>query len=253
MKLFGKKTTGPAKETIFFLHIPKCAGTTLTEEIIKKRFKPEELIIFYEQGTKVLIDRLKGMSEKEQKKIRCVAGHFAFGIHKYYTARPATYITLLRDPIERVISHYYFVLRNENHYLHRTVKEKNYTLKEYIENKLTIELNNGQTRIVAGIGWGAEFGKCPPSMLEQAKENLKNHFNAVGVSERFDDFLQLLNHKFGWKPPAYEKQNVSDNRLKKQDIDNETLAVIEKYNRLDMELYRCASHLFSGQFSKGRK
>jgi hypothetical protein len=244
MKLFGKKTTGAAKETIFFLHIPKCAGTTLTEEIIKKRFKSHERIIFYEHSTGVLIDQLKGMAEKEQKKVRCIAGHFAFGIHKYYSARPATYITLLRDPIQRVISHYYFVLRNENHYLHKTVKEKNYTLKEYIENKLTIELNNGQTRILAGIGWGAEFGKCPASMLEQAKENLETHFTAVGVSEKFNEFLQLLNHKLGWEIPKYERQNVSENRLKLEEIDPETLAVVEKYNRLDMELYRYGNKMF---------
>jgi hypothetical protein len=118
MNFFRKISIRPTEKTVFFLHIPKCAGTTLTEEIIKKQFKPPQLIIFYEGGTQVLIDRLKKMPGKEQKKIKCIAGHFAFGIHRFYTARPCTYITLLRDPVERVISHYYYVLRRNDHYLH---------------------------------------------------------------------------------------------------------------------------------------
>jgi hypothetical protein len=228
----------PTEKTVFFLHIPKCAGTTLTEEIIKKQFKPHQLIIFYGEGTQVLIDRLKKMPGKKQKKIKCIAGHFAFGIHRFYTARPVTYITMLRDPVERVISHYYYVLRRNDHYLHQIVKEKHYTLREYVENKLTGEVNNGQTRLLAGIGWGAEFGKCPPAMLDQARENLEKYFTAVGISERFDEFIRLVSRKLDWEVPPYRKKNVSGNRLKLNDIDGETLGIIEHYNRLDLELYR---------------
>ena len=94
--------------TVFFLHIPKCAGSTLSFEIIKKQFKPDQFIFFYDLGYPVVVDRLKGMSRSEQEKIECVAGHLFFGIHRYYIARPTTYITILRDPVERVISHYYF-------------------------------------------------------------------------------------------------------------------------------------------------
>jgi hypothetical protein len=238
------------EKAVFFLHIPKCAGTTLTEEIIKKKFKPHQSIIFYEHGTEVLIDRLKGMSRKEQEKIKCIAGHFAFGIHRYYTVGPVTYITLLRDPIERVISHYYFVLRREEHYLHKIVKEKNYTLEEYVENKLTVELNNGQTRILAGIGWGAEFGKCPSTMFEKAKENLETYFTAVGISERFDGFLELLNHKMGWEIPEYQNRNVRQQNSRATEIDNKTLEVIRKYNRFDIELYKYVQSFFSIELDK---
>lgn len=243
MKFFRKESLLEEEKTVFFLHIPKCAGTTLTEEIIKKKFKPHQLIIFYQQGTQELIRRLKEMPLREQKKIKCIAGHFAFGIHHFYTARPVTYITLLRDPVERVISHYYYVLRRTDHYLHNTVHEKKYSLKEYLENKLSVELNNGQTRILAGIGWGAQFGQCTPAMLDQAKENLHNYFSVVGISEQFTQFIGKVNLKLGWKIPPFQKQNVSENRLKQEDIDGETLEIIKHYNRLDLELYRYACSL----------
>jgi len=243
MGWFAKQLS--AKQTVFFLHIPKCAGTSLTEEVLKKNFKPEELLIFYDHGTEVLIERLDAMSRRQQKKIKCLAGHFAFGVHRYYHARPSTYITLLRHPVERVVSHYYQVCRNELHYLHKIVKAKRLSLKDYLQSRLSIELDNGQTRILAGIGWGADIGKCPDSMLEQAKSNLDTHFSAVGISEKFSEFLPLLHREFGWETSNCKKHNVAENRLRSEDIDPAILQAIEKDNRLDMELYLYAEALFN--------
>jgi len=237
-------------KTVFFLHIPKCAGSTLSYEIIKKQFNPGASIFFYDQGHHVLVDRLKSMSEDEQKNIECIAGHFFFGIHRYYTARPTTYITILRDPIERVISHYYFVLRSNTHYLNKAVTENNLTLKEYVANKLSSELNNGQTRLLAGLEWDVPFGECKGELLDKAKENLETYFTSVGLTERFDEFLRLLNHQLGWKIYFKKKQNVGQNRMKKEDIDSDTITVIERYNQLDTELYRHAQILFEKQYSK---
>ena len=211
--LFRKKTT---EKTILFLHIPKCAGTTLNFEIIKKQFKPHEFIFFYDQGTPALIELLKGMSKKEQKKIKCISGHFYFGVHKYFYVRPATYITILRDPIERIISHYYQVRRWEPHYLYKEVTKNNLTLKKYISNKLSCELNNGQTRILAGLDWHVPFGECTRELLDKAKKNLEKYFVAVGLTEKFNEFLQLLNLKLGWKTYIKKIQNVGQNKFKKE-------------------------------------
>jgi len=208
------------------------------------------MLILTGQSTNVLIERLKKMPGSEQERIKCITGHYAFGIHKYYTARPAVHITMLRDPVERVISYYYYVRRNENHHLHKTVKENNYSLRECIENKLTPELNNGQTRILAGPGWGAKFGNCSDEMLEQAKENLENHFSVVGIAEKFDEFLRVLGHELGWDVTAYKNLNVSGDRMQKEDFDDEDLAVIMKYNRLDIELHRFARTLFERQSAR---
>jgi hypothetical protein len=226
-------------KTIFFLHIPKCAGTTLVEEILKKRFSSREMLIFYELNTEDLVERLKGMSDRKLRRIRCIAGHFAFGIHEYYQIRPSAYITILRNPVDRVISHYKDVVRRPSHYLHDQVTRRKLSLKEYMESGLSLELNNGQTRILAGIGVGTRYGVSSPELLDLAKKHL-DMCEIVGISEDFPSLLGRLEAQWGWHIPHYADRNVSEDRIKDYEIDNETLQVIEGYNDQDMELYRYA-------------
>ncbi len=242
------KKNKPKETTLLFLHIPKCAGTTLTEEILVKRYPSKAIIVFYELGTTALIDRLKAMSKREQRMVKCIAGHFAYGIHKFYQARPCSYITVLREPIDRVVSHYFYVLRRTDHYLHKEVTEKGISLKQYVESGLSTELDNGQTRILAGIGQGAPFGKSSEAMLEKAREHL-NHCEVVGITEEFEGFLELLGHKMGWKISGIADKNVTKDRVKLHNLDEDTLNVIKHYNRFDQELYQHACTLFKDQYS----
>jgi hypothetical protein len=234
-------------EAIIFLHIPKCAGTTLTEEILKKKFIPSRTLIFYIHGTEVLMRQLEEMENSEKRQIQCIAGHFAFGIHRYLP-QPAQYITILRDPVERVLSHYCYAKREPGHYLYKEVNNGNITLRDYVENFDNIEMDNGQTRILAGIGYGADFGRCGEDLLKKAIENLEKHFVGVGLTERFDDFLHYLHVKLGWEIPVYDKQNVTQNRLKVNEVEEKTLDVIKKYNRLDNELYQYAVTRFEKDY-----
>ncbi len=242
------KKSKPKETTLLFLHIPKCAGTTLTEEILVKRYPSKAIIVFYELGTTALIDKLKSMSKREQRAVKCIAGHFAYGIHKFYQARPCSYITVLREPIDRVVSHYYYVLRRTDHYLHKQVTEKRISLKQYVESGLSTEMDNGQTRILAGIGQGAPFGKSSEAMLEKAREHL-NRCEAVGLTEDFNGFLELLAYKTGWKISGISEKNVTADRVQLHDLDKDTLDVIKHFNRFDRDLYAHACTLFKAQYA----
>jgi hypothetical protein len=165
-----------------------------------------------------------------------------FGVHESLP-QPATYITLLRDPVDRVISHYYMIVRSPADIFYNEVTSRKMSLKDFAESGLVPELENGQTRFLGGAGPHVPFGKCTPEILEKAKKNLRDYFSIVGLRERFDETVVLLKKTFGWMNAFYVKDRPKK-RLLKEAISRETLSVIEKYNQLDLELYAFAKERF---------
>lgn len=60
----------------------------------------------------------------------------------------------------------------------------------------------------------------------------------------------LFKRTFGWKNIFYIKKNVTESRPCKEDIPKLTVTAIEKYNKLDIELYRYAKDMFDRLISK---
>ena len=82
------------------------------------------------------------MEEKDQ--IRLLKGHIPFGIHESYSST-AKYVTFLRDPVERIISYYFFLKRRPNHPLHGFKQFNNkMSLQDFVLNMGHDKINNGQ-------------------------------------------------------------------------------------------------------------
>lgn len=229
------------ERSLVFIHIPKAAGTTLNR-IIRRKYSKKN--IFEINGANVLksIDEFKNMPESTRRKIKVVMGHMEFGLHRFLP-QPADYITLLRRPVDRIIAHYYYAKRRPDHYLYDWINKENISLKNYISSKKTVELNNGQTRLLSASE-DVGFGACSVEHLEKAKKNIKEHFAVAGLTERFDETLMLIKKAFGWSMPYYAKTNVRKKRPHSETVEKETLKIIEEYNKLDIALYQYVSERF---------
>ena len=53
------------------------------------------------------------LSDEKKMGIRLLKGHMPFGLHKNLPV-DARYISILRDPIERVTSQYYYIKKNKH-------------------------------------------------------------------------------------------------------------------------------------------
>jgi hypothetical protein len=80
-------------------------------------------------------------------------------------------------------------------------------------------------------------------MLERAKTNLAS-FAVVGLTERFEESLILLQHAFGWPLHCFPARNVGENRPRRTEVGEEAMKAIEDCNRFDLDLYRFACGLF---------
>ncbi len=227
---------------ILFLHIPKTAGSTV--DVVMYREYGEDGIFWCHPDPNMVGQTpadFNKLPEHRRQRYRVVKGHFPFGLHREIKT-PSTYITILRDPVERIISHYAYVKERTDHYLHQRVQAEHLSLRDYVQHELSVELDNGQTRMLVGDrGWEPKFGQCPDEFLDIAKQNLHAHFAAVGTTERFDELLLLLKELLGWSLPLYERRKVSQNRLTRDRISADTLTAIQAVNQLDQQLYNYAS------------
>jgi hypothetical protein len=229
------------KQTIIFLHIPKTAGTTL-HRIIERHYPRDRIYTFWQDGSP---EDFENLSHARRSEFYMLRGHVGFGVHELLPG-PSTYFTVLREPIDRVVSYYYFVRRTSQHYCHELVTSNNMSLKEFVNSRRDFMVDNGQTRMLSGLGQGHElgFGKCTKEHLEKAKRNLQEKFSVVGLTEAFDETLLLLKSEFGWRKIFYARQNVSTDRPIKDELSQSTLNAIAQNNLLDFELYRFATSLF---------
>jgi len=236
-------------ETIIFLHLPKTAGSTLGA-IVKRQYPPEAVYLRYAGPGIGPFQEILALPEPQRARLRLLMGHLPFGIHETLP-RPARYVTILREPVERVVSHYYFVRRRPDHHLHETVTSRRMTLRDFVESGIARELENGQT---TWMGWSPELiardDRSSPELLVRATRNLEDRFVVAGLTERFDETLLVMRERLGWTRSIwYRQENVTRNRPALAEIDEDTRALIVERNGLDIELYRYVRDRFEREIS----
>lgn len=234
-------------EIVIFLHIPKTAGLTLYD-IFDREYGRAHIFTFVggRERLEHSVNTFKALPEGERSAFQLLRGHTPFGIHTQLS-KPFRYMTFLRDPVKRVVSHYYYVLNNPDHLLHETVTSQKMSLETYVASGINYELDNGQTRQLAGITNEIPYGACNQELLEQAKINLKTHFSFVGLTERFNESLLIMRHVLGWRRfPFYVRQNVSREKTAHGEIPAQVVRLLEQYNELDSALYAYGREQFSG-------
>ncbi len=220
--------------SIIFFHIPKTGGITLNS-IIERQYDPSVIYSVYGPQVIKYADEFKSLPLEQRMKYKVLKGHMWLKLKLHeYMPQPWTYISVLRDPIDRTISFYYYILRTPSHYLYEKVVSQKMSLQEFASSEFP-ETSNVQTGLLLDDSF-----KPGQDRLEIAKNNILKYFLLVGVLDKFDDFLLLAQKMFGWKDITYTKQNVTENRPSKKDLSRGTLDVLKKYNQLDIQLYKFA-------------
>ena len=233
-----------AAETVIFLHLPKTAGTTLHRILDKEYPGPATFTIGPDAYAD--IDRFYELPAAELRYLRLLRGHMPFGLHRQLP-QPARYFTMLRDPVERVISYYYFIRRTPEHYLYQTLQATGWDLAALLNSQLPVMMDNGQTRLLSGVWGDVAYGKMSESHLTLAQRHLSEHFAVVGLQEQFDSSLLLMQQAFGWRRIEYEKHNVTRNRPLREELSAATLQAIRDANLIDIQLYEYARQMFKRQ------
>lgn len=219
-------------KTVIFLHIPKTGGRSL-QNILLRKYSPREVVTDAHKK----LDEIAEWPEERKRRIRYLQGHFIYGAHKVLP-QECSYITMLREPVDRVISHYYFIKRSSSHPLHDVVVKPNMNLEEYVASGVCDEVSNDQARLVAGVRRNSPVDV--EEMLRMAKENIDSKFLVAGLLEEFNKTLMLLKSRLGLRNIFYGVRNQTIGRPLKEQIPKHILNLIYEQNYADIELYAYA-------------
>ena len=223
-----------AQPLVVFVHIRKTAGRSLRQLLYRE----------YTRSRTVLVKNYFTQAAASEAFVRDLAAHpppdllVAHGHMLFWPDYPwpegSEFFTMLRDPVDRVISHYYW-LRSRSDRFQKS-------LSEAVQDG-TIE-DNLQTRVISAVM--PPFGEMPQEALDLAVERLEK-FSVVGLTERFDESVVLLTRTLEWRRTVYTRENVTANRKPVDGISDEELELIQQHNALDLELYAAARRHFKKQ------
>ncbi len=212
-------------KSIFFMHIPKCGGTTIDHIFVKlssitknynfKRFKYSEKIKKNKLSTK----------EIDYSRKHFISGHldydFCNNLNNIYKC------SIVRDPISRVVSHYKFMVFRLN------TTPENYPFKTFINEEVRNNRDNLITRHFSGLL--NEKKEISDEVCQEAIKNTKS-FDSIYSLENWDEFLSEVLSLFGLPSILYSKfQEHKYNFIylpKKEDIN-----LINQYYYYDFIIY----------------
>jgi len=229
------------RKKALFDHIPKTGGMTIHK--ILEDFVGNDLSPILNSSFK------EGFQLLNQYKI--VSGHFYFypdDLKKNFLDDLFLF-TLLRDPLDRIISHFFYSKEDTANTGNFVIEAaKTYSLYEYVfsENiNIRNNISNVQVNHFYPSIWNGSNDLSENEKLDLAKKSF-DYYDLVGVYHQFDDFLTVLCYECGW-PPVREipRINVTSKRPKISEIDPKIIQRLEELNQLDLALYEYATQLFN--------
>ena len=186
-----------------FLHIPKTGGSTL-RAIMARQYGVDSIVYCeptspkWPQGETVLSFMKSKMASQ---RVALVTGHYPLGVHEY-VRKPVRYFSMMRDPLDRELSNYYYAFAYPNHFLGEVIRSGQLSFQNFLERH-----NGNQAAFQAYILTGSYPHRN--STLAAAGFNMDRSLAAIGVAERFDESLLFFAKQLGWQPPLYVKRNVT--------------------------------------------
>jgi hypothetical protein len=222
----------------FFDHIPKTGGTACYEYFL------------HSMGTELVspfvLFELAGDALAKHSRRALVSGHF----EPLPGCLPEDRFsfTLLRDPIERILSEYSALLFDEmaqpGHAFEAIRKVKNTPLIELLyeeDPRISIVFRNRQTRHFASYIAVIDDKTSEEAMLNYAKEALAQ-FDLVGVYDDLEGFIDLVCERLRLPiPDTLPAQNVTSKKVPFASLSGREQELLVKLNRADIDLVKYAT------------
>lgn len=211
------------------VHLPKAAGTSFGAAL--EAYFGESLLRDYGDmpintppydRNKAALQRSIENAEAELPGVKCIHGHFLPVKYLLLSRRQNTdFVTWLRHPVERAVSHFYFWQRSfdptTSPPLHRRVMEERWSLERFC---LGPELRNLYSQFLFGFP------------LE--------YFAFIGISEFYNHDFEFFTRAYLGASIEPSKLNVGNAAGRNYEISDTLRSDISRFHSEDMNLYQRA-------------
>lgn len=254
-KIWQRSSELKIEDKIFFLHIPKCGGTSLRLAIEdafnfpkdSKKYDFHLDIMALDSASKNLEKPIIELKREvlnycmAHKSYRYISGHFAYSekaMNSY--GDQWKHITILRDPVSKFFSQYFYNRhkKNDHHKL-------DCRLEDFLETDEAQHLGRNYIYLLVDGIFSQEAAQN--MAIDQAIENLKK-FTLVGSLENLDWFYEDFNNIFGTQLKIEERnKNPLSDKQQKQQITDEMRAQVEEICQPNLQVYQAALDLIQSR------
>jgi hypothetical protein len=231
----------PPHAIVAFVHLPRTAGTAIREAVLRRAFPPD-VTYFVEENPLNLplavgefggpLSALAVSPKAVRDQVRLLVGQMPLDLELLFSDRSVHYLTVLRDPVERAISTYFYCRSEEDNAAHSYALSL--SAAEFAEQGYG-EAQNGMTRFLSGATWGLGYS-TGDQMLAAAVEVL-SRCSFIGLYESLGKDVLALQSLLGL--PHAELPRINE-RPRDRTVGQGERDRIEAANRLDLALYRRA-------------
>ncbi|XP_071838644.1 uncharacterized protein [Apostichopus japonicus] len=214
--LYPTNDTTYKDSVVGYVHSPKSGGTTIKECMISMlaEQKTVPVLMYFKSAAGIRQNLLNQVSTLE----KYYMGDSTLGICDYATPQPCTYFTVLREPYDRVISHYYFCKDGGESY-----PPCNTTLEEFVLNSCSLFFRQTTVRFnclydqsneacstnsTCSLPWHCNATEVHVDNLEITENqrqaildyvigHLDKMFGVIGILEEFETSMKLFQDTFG--------------------------------------------------------
>lgn len=249
-------------DILIFMHLGKTAGSTLKAALLPQ-FSPSEafevmggrqdaLGLYYLEDVQAAFAQDFSAGDAA---LKFFVGHVPVGTHTIFR-RPARYISLVRDPVDRLVSQSYYLHSRHLRGLPIAPTFLQMSLLDYVSSHVSPDGYDGQTRALAGMPCrqqidftDIDFPPTTEAEWAQAVENMERHFLFVAPHDEVDSAICILARLFGFSIESVcaPFDNVTPNRPLGQ-ISGKVRRIAAEHNVFDQRLVehaRTTFHAFS--------
>ena len=172
-----------------------------------------------------------------------VGGHLDLGPGYDWDAS-IYHVTVLRDPIERFLSHYSYSREQPD------ATDPFAVLARRHDIATLLRLGDKDVLRTAGNFYIRHFAHAfsvhAPMAPAELLTAMERRYSLIGISERMDDVARMICVALGLDAGGTVRPvRVTQNRLRQTDLDRETLALLRELTSGDHELYQLAAARFA--------